>query len=37
MDTVTQNINQFLDTSNAYMQAGFYKINAVQGLLIAKS
>ncbi len=35
MDTLSQNINEFLDTSNAYMQAGFYKINAVQGLLIA--
>ncbi|MDZ4870118.1 MAG: hypothetical protein SGI91_22570 [Alphaproteobacteria bacterium] len=28
-------VQQILDTVNNYMQTGFYKVNAVQGLLIA--
>ena len=35
MDTVTQSLNDLYYTTAAYMESGFYKINAVQGLLIA--
>lgn len=35
MDSVTQAFNDLYYTTAAYMEAGFYRINAVQGLLIA--
>lgn len=35
METVVQTFNDAWGTSTAYMESGFYKINAVQGLLIA--
>jgi hypothetical protein len=35
METVTQSLNDFFNAATAYMQTGFYRINAVQGLLIA--
>lgn len=35
MDSVTQSFNELYNTTSAYMQTGFYRINAVQGLLIA--
>ncbi len=35
MDTVVQSFNELWNTTTAYMETGFYKINAVQGLLIA--
>jgi hypothetical protein len=28
-------VNQFVAAANDYMQTGFYKVNAIQGLLIA--
>lgn len=34
MDSVTQTFNDLYYTTAAYMEAGFYRINAVQGLLI---
>ena len=35
MDSVTQWFNDLYNATVAYMETGFYRINAVQGLLIA--